>query len=78
MATRNLAKNTNGILDIIEAQKVVAGMGGMHTDGRISYDMNRTVPLSIHEESIGTGMNMGVSFIDDYSLIADSLAPVKP
>lgn len=67
-------KNTDGILDITEEQKVVAQMTTTRTKGRISYDMNRTVPLSIHEEKIGDGLDLRL----DYTLTADSLAPPKP
>jgi hypothetical protein len=73
-----ITKNTGGILDIDETQKVVAGMDSMRTDGHLAYDMNRTVPLSIHEESAGTGTNSGIRFTYDYKLTADSLAPAKP
>jgi hypothetical protein len=73
-----ITKNNGGILDITEAQKVVSAMGGMQTEGRITYDMNRTVPLTIHEQSGGMGSNAGLRFTYDYTLIADSLAPPKP
>jgi hypothetical protein len=66
--------NTNGILDITETQKVTAQMSNTRTQGRISYDMNRTVPLTIHEEKIGDGIDLRF----DYTLTADSLAPAKP
>ena len=67
-------KNTDGILDITESQKITAQMSNTHTQGRVSYDMNRTVPLSIHEEKIGDGVDLRF----DYTLTADSLAPAKP
>jgi hypothetical protein len=73
-----ITKNTGGIVDIIEAQRVDSGMASMHTDGRITYDMNRTVPLSIHETSSGAGTFAGVRFAYDYALTADSLTPAKP
>lgn len=73
-----ITKNTDGILDIDEAQRVASGMDIMRTAGHITYDMNRTVPLSIHEESAGTGTNSGIRFTYDYKLTADSLAPAKP
>ena len=69
-----ITKNTNGILDITEDQKVTAQMTITRTRGQISYDMNRTVPLSIHEEKIGDGVDLRL----EYALTADSLAPVKP
>ena len=73
-----ITKNSGGILDITEAQKVSSAMGGMQTDGRLTYDMNRTVPLTIHEQSGGTGSNAGQRFTYDYTLTADSLAAPKP
>jgi hypothetical protein len=73
-----ITKNNAGILAITEAQKVVSATAGMQTNGRIAYDMNRTVPLSIHEQSVGTGSNAGQRFTYEYSLTADSLAPPKP
>ena len=73
-----ITKNAVGILDIIEAQKVSSAMGGMQTDGRLTYDMNRTVPLTIHEQSGGLGSNAGQRYTYEYTLTADSLAPPKP
>jgi hypothetical protein len=67
-------KNTDGILDITEDQKVTAQMSNTRTRGTISYDMNRTVPLSIREEKIGDGVDLRL----EYTLTADSLAPAKP
>lgn len=67
-------KNNNGILDISEYQRVSSGMHVMTTTGRIAYDMNRTLPLSIHE----TSNSSGAGFTYDFALTADSLFPAKP
>jgi hypothetical protein len=68
-------KNVNGILDITESQTITAQLTSTHTDGHIVYDMNRTVPVSIHEEKRGTS---GVDLTYDYRLTGDSLASLKP
>ena len=72
-----ITKNTNGILDITEAQTVTTGMDKTHTAGRLTYDMNRAVPISLHEDPLGT-LGNAVHDIYDYTLTADSLATTKP
>ena len=67
-------KNTGGLLDISETQTVKAQMTTATTKGHIVYDMNRTVPLTIREEKTSPA---GLDLTYDYTLTADSLAPVK-
>jgi hypothetical protein len=64
--------NTNGILAITEA-RVITGAGASTHDAQISYDMNRTVPLSVHYTQTGDAASTV-----DLKLVSDSLPAAKP
>ncbi|HET6896304.1 MAG TPA: hypothetical protein VFH72_13045 [Candidatus Baltobacteraceae bacterium] len=60
--------NDNGVLAITESRKVTGSAPSAH-DAQISYDMNRTVPLSVHYTQSGQ-----TQATVDLKLTADSLA----
>lgn len=69
--------NNNGILAITESRKTTGNEASQH-DAQISYDMNRTVPLTVHYTETGSPASTV-----DLKLTADSLqtatpAPTKP
>ena len=64
--------NTNGVLAITEA-RVITGAGASTHDAQISYDMNRTVPLSVHYTQTGDAASTV-----DLKLTSDSLQTAKP
>lgn len=64
--------NDNGVLAITEARETT-GTGASKHDAQIGYDMNRTVPLSVHYTQ--TGDNAATV---DLKLTSDSLQTAKP
>jgi len=55
-----ILKNENGVLSISETGELKDENGRSHSNGQIVYDMKRTVPLSVHEESSTAGMGGGM------------------
>ncbi len=64
--------NNSGILAITESREVT-GTGAAKHDAQISYDMNRTVPLSVHYTQTGAAASTA-----DLKLASDSLQAAKP
>ncbi|MFN2449380.1 MAG: hypothetical protein ABR508_06270 [Candidatus Baltobacteraceae bacterium] len=70
-----VTSNNNGVVSIDEKRVLKDGNDESDTTGRISYDIKRMVPLSIHEESVEIYGSGSVRTGVDYTLKADSLAP---
>jgi hypothetical protein len=64
--------NDAGVLAITESREITGANAAKH-DAQISYDMNRTVPLSVHYTQ--TGDTAGTV---DLKLTSDSLQTAKP
>jgi hypothetical protein len=64
--------NNNGVLAITESREIT-GAGASKHDAQISYDMNRTVPLSVHYTQTGDAASTV-----DLKLASDSLQSSQP
>lgn len=68
-----ITKNENGILSIDELRELKNTTGRTHTTGQIVYDMNHTIPISIHEQSVTQTGGPQEFMRLDYSLSSDSM-----
>jgi len=72
-----IQQNINGILTVDESETFHDDGRVTYKSGKITYDMNRTVPTNIHEQTDGYKSVAAGRFIFDCRLVSDSFSTAK-